>query len=145
MGSGQEPPKSAPLPPCCPQPSNSFSSLLHWAWFASLRYRRCQESSGSVKTTPQLCRAIQRVMLENGLDPATLPDADTGFSDTILGITFHGSAHLFNGHFWRLSTIHRTGETSFTVEGTKVRLTANVGVQQILDDCVPSFPPAALI
>merc|ERR1712198_102351 len=55
--------KSAPLPPCCPQQSNSFSSHPHWAWFASLRYRRCQESSGSVKTTPQLCRAIQRVML----------------------------------------------------------------------------------
>ena len=33
---------------------------------------------------------------------------------------------LFNGHFWRLSTIHRTGETSFTVEGTKVRLTGQL-------------------
>merc|ERR1712027_243759 len=72
---------------------------------------------------------LATTIIENGLDPATLPDADTGFSDTILGITFHGSAHLFNGHFWRLSTIHRTGDTSFTVEGTKVRLTANIGVE----------------
>merc|ERR1712180_259520 len=71
---------------------------------------------------------LATTIIENGLDPATLPDADTGFSDTILGITFHGSAHLFNGHFWRLSTIHRTGDTSFTIEGTKVRLTANIGV-----------------
>merc|ERR1711953_1030816 len=71
---------------------------------------------------------LATTIIENGLDPAPLPDADTGFSDTILGITFHGSAHLFNGHFWRLSTIHRTGVTSFSIEGTKVRLTANIGV-----------------
>ena len=75
-------------------------------------------------------------------------------SDTILGITFHGSAHvrfnpfltppalnflyaqcpyspffqLFNGRFWRLSTIHRTGDTSFTVDGTKVRLTGELSI-----------------
>merc|ERR1712212_26776 len=77
----------------------------------------------------QILANLATVIIENGLDPATLPDADTGFSDTILGITFHGSAHLFNGRFWRLSTIHRTGETSFTTEGTKVRLTANIGVE----------------
>merc|ERR1712210_153956 len=77
----------------------------------------------------QILANLATVIIENGLDPATLPDADTGFSDTILGITFHGSAHLFNGRFWRLSTIHRTGDTSFTVDGTKVRLTANIGVE----------------
>merc|ERR1712109_295592 len=76
----------------------------------------------------QILANLATTIIENGLDPATLPDADTGFGDTILGITFHGSAHLFNGHFWRLSTIHRTGDTSFTIEGTKVRLTANIGV-----------------
>merc|ERR1711936_1310891 len=76
----------------------------------------------------QILANLATVIIENGLDPATLPDADTRFSDTILGITFHGSAHLFNGRFWRLSTIHRTGDTSFTVDGTKVRLTANIGV-----------------
>ena len=30
---------------------------------------------------------------------------------------------LKNGHFWGLSTIARTGDTSFTVEGNKARLT----------------------
>merc|ERR1712110_1107156 len=73
----------------------------------------------------QILANLATVIIENGLDPAPLPDADTGFSDTILGITFHGSAHLFNGRFWRLSTIHRTGDTSFTVDGTKVRPTAH--------------------
>merc|ERR1711962_1536045 len=63
----------------------------------------------------QILANLATTIIENGLDPATLPDADSGFSDTILGITFHGSAHLFNGHFWRLSTIHRTGDTSFTI------------------------------
>ena len=29
-----------------------------------------------------------------GLDPAGLPDESVGFSDTILGITFHGSASV---------------------------------------------------
>merc|ERR1711872_354253 len=94
-----------------------------------------EEDAKVVSNDPESDAYIDKILanlattiIENGLDPATLPDADTGFSDTILGITFHGSAHLFNGHFWRLSTIHRTGETSFTVEGTKVRLTANIGV-----------------
>merc|ERR1712110_1113448 len=76
----------------------------------------------------QILANLATVIIENGLDPATLPDADTGFSDTILGITFHGSAHLFNGRFWRLSTIHRTGDTSFTVDGTKVRLTGELSI-----------------
>merc|ERR1711953_835044 len=39
---------------------------------------------------------LATTIIENGLDPATLPDADTGFS--------------------------------YTIEGTKVRLTANIGV-----------------
>jgi len=78
----------------------------------------------------QLLANLREVIVEEGLDPATLPNADTSFSDTILGITFHGSAHLFNGHFWGLSTIARTGDTSFTTEGTTLRLTANIGVNR---------------
>merc|ERR1712002_762130 len=58
-----------------------------------------------------------------------LPDLETGFSDTILGITWHGSAKLRHGQFWGLSTISRTGDTSFTVEGDKLRLTAYVGIR----------------
>jgi len=78
----------------------------------------------------QLLANLREVVVEQGLDPATLPNADTSFSDTILGITFHGSAHLFNGHFWGLSTIARTGDTSFTTEGSTLRLTANIGVNR---------------
>merc|ERR1712241_1321955 len=88
--------------------------------------RFCEDDATVLSSDPesdayidQILANLATVIIENGLDPAPLPDADTGFSDTILGITFHGSAHLFNGRFWRLSTIHRTGDTSFTVEGTK--------------------------
>jgi hypothetical protein len=34
-----------------------------------------------------------------GLDPANLPDESVGFSDTILGITFHGSASVSASKF----------------------------------------------
>eukprot|EP00091_Calanus_sinicus_P004556 TRINITY_DN1489_c0_g1_i11.p1 TRINITY_DN1489_c0_g1~~TRINITY_DN1489_c0_g1_i11.p1 ORF type:complete len:229 (-),score=61.07 TRINITY_DN1489_c0_g1_i11:106-792(-) len=71
---------------------------------------------------------LRNVIIENNMDPMELPPLDTGFSDTILGITWHGSAHLNNGHFWGLSTLARTGDTSFTVEGEKARLTAYIGI-----------------
>jgi len=74
-----------------------------------------------------LANLRERIITEN-LDPAELPNTETGFSDTILGITWHGSANLYNGLFSGLSTIGRTGDTSFTVDGSRVRLTAYVGI-----------------
>merc|ERR1712025_1252408 len=68
------------------------------------------------------------MVISENLDPAELPDAETGFSDTVLGITWHVSAKLYNGKFWGLSSIARTGDTSFTVDGTSARLTAYVGI-----------------
>merc|ERR1712236_168191 len=72
---------------------------------------------------------LRNMIIENNMDPMELPDLETGFSDTILGITWHGSAKLRNGHFWGLSTLARTGDTSFTVEGNTVRLTAYIGIR----------------
>merc|ERR1712055_1231649 len=72
---------------------------------------------------------LRNLVIEENMDPMDLPDLETGFSDTILGITWHGSAKLKNGHFWGLSTLARTGDTSFTVEGDKARLTAYIGIQ----------------
>ena len=62
------------------------------------------------------------------MDPMDLPPLDTGFSDTILWNHWHGSAHLKNGLFWGLASLARTGDTSFTVEGDKARLTAYIGL-----------------
>merc|ERR1712133_246982 len=73
---------------------------------------------------------LRDVIINNGLDPSTLPDQTAEFSKHVLGIEVHGSAKLYNGKFWGLSTIARTGDTSFNVDGTKVRLTAHVGVNR---------------
>merc|ERR1711936_518974 len=67
--------------------------------------------------------------MEQGLDPMTLPDLETGFSDTILGITWHGSATLRNGQFWGLSTISRSRDTSFTVVDNTTELTAMLSLK----------------
>ena len=40
----------------------------------------------------QILENLRQMIQEQGLDPMTLPDLETGFSDTILGITWHGSA-----------------------------------------------------
>merc|ERR1711970_855815 len=72
---------------------------------------------------------LRNLVIEEHMDPMDLPDLETGFSDTILGITWHGSAKLRHGKFWGLSTIARTGDTSFDVEGDKLRLTAYVGIR----------------
>ena len=40
----------------------------------------------------QILENLRQMIMEQGLDPMALPDLETGFSDTILGITWHGSA-----------------------------------------------------
>merc|ERR1711953_693052 len=77
----------------------------------------------------QILENLRQMIQEQGLDPMTLPDLETGFSDTILGITWHGSATLRNGQFWGLFTIARTGDTSFTVVDNVTELTAMLGLQ----------------
>merc|ERR1712203_1084586 len=76
----------------------------------------------------QILENLRQMILEQGLDPMELPDLETGFSDTILGITWHGSATLRNGQFWSLFTIARSGDTSFTVENNVTELTAVLGL-----------------
>merc|ERR1712241_1655308 len=76
----------------------------------------------------QILENLRQMIQEQGLDPMTLPDLETGFSDTILGITWHGSATLRNGQFWGLASIARTGDTSFTVVDNVTELTAMLGL-----------------
>jgi len=81
----------------------------------------------------QVLDNLRQVIAEQGLDPASLPDLETGFSDTVLGITWHGTAWLRNGQLWGLSSISRTGETSLTVDensGT-VELTAMLSLSNL--------------
>ena len=39
---------------------------------------------------------LRKYIMDNNLDPMGLPDLETGFSDTILGITWHGTAWVTN-------------------------------------------------
>jgi len=77
----------------------------------------------------QILENLRQMIMEQGLDPMTLPDLETGFSDTILGVTWHGSATLRNGQFWGLSTIARSGDTSFTVVDNTTELTAMLSLK----------------
>ena len=42
---------------------------------------------------------LRQAIADNGLDPADLPNGEVGFSETILGITFHGKAEVHDGFF----------------------------------------------
>merc|ERR1712154_12955 len=98
---------------------------------ASLAEERLKADVRSILGDPQsdayidqILENLRQMILDEGLDPMTLPDLETGFSDTILGITWHGSATLKNGQFWGLSSISRSGDTSFTVVDNTTELTA---------------------
>ena len=39
---------------------------------------------------------VRPMIIEQGLDPAALPGGKIEFSETIFGITFHGSAEVLN-------------------------------------------------
>ena len=47
----------------------------------------------------QILENLRQMIMEQGLDPMTLPDLETGFSDTILGLSLSPSrATLFTSH-----------------------------------------------
>jgi len=71
---------------------------------------------------------LRQAIADNGLDPADLPNGEVGFSETILGITFHGKAEVHDGFFQGLSTIARNGDTSFTYNEDTLALAANIGM-----------------
>jgi len=74
---------------------------------------------------------LQGVIAEQGLDPADLPGAHASFSDTVLGITFHGSADCYNGKLSGLSTLHRSGNTDFTLDEHTLTLLASLGLNDL--------------
>ena len=43
----------------------------------------------------EVLKNLRQMIIDNGWDPMDLPDLETGFSDTILGITWHGDAWVF--------------------------------------------------
>ena len=47
----------------------------------------------------KVLKNLRQAINDNGLDPADLPNGEVGFSETILGITFHGKAEVHDGFF----------------------------------------------
>ncbi len=45
--------------------------------------------------SPKVLERARQMIQEQGMDPADLPDGIAEFSETILGITFHGSAKVW--------------------------------------------------
>jgi len=75
-----------------------------------------------------ILEALHQVIQDQGLDPVDLPTEEVSFSETILGITWHGSAKVYNGKFRGLSTIHRAGNTDFTMDGITLKLLATLAL-----------------
>nr|XP_053633212.1 uncharacterized protein LOC128689118 [Cherax quadricarinatus] len=63
---------------------------------------------------------VQVLIIENGFDPTPLPNASVGFSDVVLGVTWHGEADMYNGWLRGLATIHRSGDAEFLRDGNDV-------------------------
>jgi len=73
------------------------------------------------------------LILENGYDPVPLPNATTGFSDTVLWVEWHGEAALYDGWLRGLSTIYRSANAEFirNDQGTIVGISTGLGIQQL--------------
>ncbi|XP_045134646.1 uncharacterized protein LOC123518099 [Portunus trituberculatus] len=56
---------------------------------------------------------LQVMLVENGLDPVALPNTSMGFSDTVLGVEWHGEAKLYDGWMRGLASIHRSANAEF--------------------------------
>merc|ERR1719481_1713787 len=67
------------------------------------------------------------MVISENLDPAELPDAETGFSDTVLGITWHGSAKLYVG----ITGAHAHYDAKAEFMGITVHASADADVSDI--------------
>lgn len=87
------------------------------------------KDAGSDEYIDKVLENLRRVIIEENLDPLPLPSEEASFSETILGITFHGKARVYDGFFRGLSSIVRNGPTSFELlDNGQLKLTANVGL-----------------
>lgn len=68
---------------------------------------------------------------QNNLDPIGIPDQRADFSKKVLLITISGSARIFNGRAFGLSTIHRAGNCDISAEGTNVAVGCVIGIDGI--------------
>ena len=71
----------------------AFGDAINTGFYVnSYTTKQCPSMEGVLENLRQLID-------ENGLDPTDLPYGEVGFSQTILGVTFHGKAWVYNGFF----------------------------------------------
>ncbi|XP_042241199.1 uncharacterized protein LOC121878847 [Homarus americanus] len=63
---------------------------------------------------------LQILIVENGLDPGPLPNSSVGFSDVILGVTWHGEAAVYDGWLRGIASIFRSGDANFLRDGNGI-------------------------
>merc|ERR1719228_2129626 len=77
---------------------------------------------------------LRNLIIENNMDPMALPDLETGFSDTILGITWHGSARLTAYIGIRGASAHYDASAEFMGISVGAKATADISDLQIYLD-----------
>jgi hypothetical protein len=64
----------------------------------------------------QIMANLRAVIVKEGLNTIPLPPTSANFSETILGVTYHGEFMLKDGALRGLETIHRTGVADVSTE-----------------------------
>lgn len=79
----------------------------------------------------KLMEQLRPHILNNNLDPLRIPDQIARFSKKVLFVTVHGSARLTHGTAAGLSTIHRAGDCHFGIQGQTVKISCELGINNI--------------
>ncbi|CAG0904381.1 unnamed protein product [Cyprideis torosa] len=71
------------------------------------------------------------LILANGWDNFDLPDQIAEFSETVLGITWHGSATMTQGFLNGLETISRAGDAALELIGEGINIRTSLGFNDL--------------
>ncbi|XP_068201165.1 mite allergen Lep d 7-like isoform X2 [Palaemon carinicauda] len=76
---------------------------------------------------------LQVLIIENGYDPAALPNATAEFSEKVLLVTWHGEAALYDGWLRGISSLHRSSNADFVTDeqGVITGITAGSSMEQM--------------
>ncbi|CAG0899755.1 unnamed protein product [Cyprideis torosa] len=74
---------------------------------------------------------VRALILANGWDNFDLPDQIAEFSETVLGITWHGSATMTQGFLNGLETISRAGDAALELIGEGINIRTSLGFNDL--------------
>uniref|UniRef100_A0A1I8J6J4 BPI2 domain-containing protein n=1 Tax=Macrostomum lignano TaxID=282301 RepID=A0A1I8J6J4_9PLAT len=97
--------------------------------YSSNRLRPVDESANNY--VDRLMANLRPLIHANNLDPISIPEQRVSFSKKILLVTVWGSARMYNGLAYGLSTIHRAGNCNIGAQGTNVVVGCVIGIDNI--------------